>query len=127
MLTVVVLLFQGHYLGVKMVWVPVDPHTMEADVSKMAAACNRNTVLIVGSAPQYPHGIMDPIQDLGALAQRMGCLMHVDACFGGFVLPWLKEAGYEIAPWDFSVDGVTSISMDVHKYGFSVKVLHTWT
>eukprot|EP00041_Stephanoeca_diplocostata_P014065 m.252463 g.252463 ORF g.252463 m.252463 type:complete len:542 (+) comp19566_c0_seq1:61-1686(+) len=111
----------GHYLGVKMVWVAVDPRTMEADINKMAAACNRNTILIVGSAPQYPHGILDPIQDLAALAKRTGCLMHVDACFGGFVLPWLKEAGYDIAPWDFSVDGVTSISMDVHKYGFSVK------
>lgn len=111
----------GHYLGVKMVWVEVDKATQTPDVSAMKAAISRNTILIVGSAPQYPHGVMDPIVELGQLALAAGCLMHVDSCYGGFVLPWLKAAGYDVPDWDFRVPGVTSISMDVHKYGFCIK------
>jgi glutamate/tyrosine decarboxylase-like PLP-dependent enzyme len=106
----------GHYLGVKMVWVPSHPNTKAANVEAMAAAMNSRTCLIVGSAPQYPHGVLDPISQLAALAVSKGVLMHVDACFGGFVLPWLRAAGFEHPDWDFRVPGVTSISMDVHKY-----------
>eukprot|EP00035_Acanthoeca_spectabilis_P022799 m.445832 g.445832 ORF g.445832 m.445832 type:complete len:553 (-) comp19282_c0_seq1:23-1681(-) len=111
----------GHYLGVKMIWIPVHPKTQAADVDAMAAALTSRTCLIVGSATQYPHGILDPISRLAALAASRGVLMHVDACFGGFVMPWLRAAGFEHPDWDFRVPGVTSISMDVHKYGFCVK------
>ncbi|MBU6155068.1 MAG: hypothetical protein KGP28_12255, partial [Bdellovibrionales bacterium] len=82
---------------------------------------NRNTILIVGSAPQYPHGVMDPIIDLASLAKSHGVGMHVDACVGGFMLPFLRKLGRDIPPFDFSVDGVTSVSADLHKYGFTAK------
>jgi len=111
----------GEYLGLRLRWIPVDATTQTADVAAMAAAVGPNTVLIVGSAPQYPHGVMDPIADLAALAKDRGILMHVDSCIGGFVLPWLPEAGYEVPPWDFRVPGVTSISLDAHKYGYTAK------
>jgi len=110
----------GHYFGVKMVWIdPKADHS--ADVAAMTAAINGNTCLMVGSAPGYPFGIMDPIEEIAAVAHSRGLLMHVDACYGGFVLPWLEKIGREVPPWDFRVKGVTSLSMDVHKYGFSAK------
>lgn len=105
----------GHYLNVKMVWVPPNTKTQEADISAMEAAITSQTCLVVGSAPQYAHGVMDPIKAIAALAASRNILMHVDACFGGFVLPWLAAAGYPQPDWDFRVPGVTSISMDVHK------------
>ena len=110
----------GHYLGVKMVWVPPGADHA-ADLAATEAAITPRTCLLVGSAPQYAHGVLDPIEGLGALAQRRNLLLHVDACFGGFVLPWLEAAGHPVAPWDFRVPGVTSISMDMHKYGFCAK------
>ena len=76
------------------------------DVSAMKAAMTRNTILIVGSAPQYPHGVMDPIVELGKLALAAGCLMHVDSCYGGFVLPWLKAAGSDVPDWVFPWRGL---------------------
>ena len=94
---------------------------MAADVAAMEAAINSNTILIVGSAPQYPHGVLDDIQKLAEIAQKNKLLMHVDSCIGGFVLPFLPEAGWEVPPWDFRVPGVTSISLDAHKYGYTAK------
>ena len=92
-----------------------------ADVDAMADLISDNTVLIVGSAPQYPQGVMDPIPEIAALAAEAGVNCHVDACMGGFVLPFVERAGGEVPPWDFRVDGVTSISADIHKLGYAPK------
>jgi sphinganine-1-phosphate aldolase len=92
-----------------------------ADVDAMADAVDDDTVLIVGSAPQYPQGVVDPIPDLAAIALERGINCHVDACMGGFTLPFLERAGLIDEPWDFRVPGVTSISADLHKYGFVPK------
>ena len=92
-----------------------------ADVAAMEKAITPNTILLVGSAPSYPFGVMDPITEIAGLAKRKGLLCHVDSCLGGFMLPFLKELGYQIPPFDFSVEGVTSLSADIHKYGYSPK------
>jgi len=110
----------AHYFGVKAVKVPVDEN-QKMDLSAVKKAMTPNTILIVGSAPQYPHGVMDSIIDLAALAKNQGIGMHVDACVGGFMLPFLRKLGRDIPPFDFSVDGVTSMSADLHKYGFTAK------
>ncbi len=110
----------AHYFGVKVRYVEVGPD-FRADVRAMERAIDRNTILLVGSAPQYPHGVVDPIAQLGALAQRKKLPLHVDACFGGFMLPWLEKLGHPVPTWDFRVPGVTSVSADVHKYGYAAK------
>jgi sphinganine-1-phosphate aldolase len=92
-----------------------------ADVDAMADAVDDDTVLIVGSAPQYPQGVIDPIPGIAAIAADRGINCHVDACMGGYTLPFLERAGLVDAPWDFRVPGVTSISADLHKYGFAPK------
>ena len=110
----------AHYFGYKAVKVGVDSH-QRIDLAAVKSAMNSNTVLIVGSAPQYPHGVMDPIEDLAKIALEHQVGFHVDACVGGFMLPFLKRLGFVIPPFDFSVNGVTSISADLHKYGFTAK------
>ncbi len=92
-----------------------------ADVDAMAELVNDNTVLIVGSAPQYPQGVIDDIPAIAALAASTDANCHVDACMGGFVLPFVEMLGREVAPWDFRVEGVTSISADIHKLGYAPK------
>jgi sphinganine-1-phosphate aldolase len=92
-----------------------------ADVDAMAGAIDDDTVLVVGSAPQYPQGVVDPIADIAALAAERDVNCHVDACMGGVTLTYLARLGYEIPPWNFSVTGVTSISVDLHKYGYTSK------
>lgn len=92
-----------------------------ANPEAMEDAIRSNTVMIVGSAPSYPYGLIDPITELGAIALKHGILCHVDACVGGFINPFLQELGYPLPVWDFSVEGVTSISADLHKYGYSPK------
>lgn len=92
-----------------------------ADVEAMAAHVNERTVLIVGSAPQYPQGVMDPIPEIAALAASAGANCHVDACMGGFVLPFVEMLGRDVPPWDFRVEGVSSISADIHKLGYAPK------
>jgi sphinganine-1-phosphate aldolase len=87
----------------------------------MEAALDERTILLVGSSPSYPHGLMDPIGEIAAMAQSRGILCHVDACVGGFILPFLEKLGEPIPPWDFRVPGVTSISADLHKYGYAAK------
>jgi sphinganine-1-phosphate aldolase len=87
----------------------------------MADAVDDETVLVVASAPQYPQGVIDPVVDMGALALDRGVNCHVDACMGGFVLPFLERLGLVSTAWDFRVPGVTSISADVHKYGYTPK------
>jgi glutamate/tyrosine decarboxylase-like PLP-dependent enzyme len=120
------LLKAAHMTGVKPVLVPTTP-AFTADVEAVKRALNDNTILIVGSAPQYPHGVMDPIADLARLADERGILCHVDACIGGFVLPWVEKLGYPVPPFDFRVKGVTSISADLHKYGYAAKGASTIT
>jgi sphinganine-1-phosphate aldolase len=110
----------GHYLGVKVLHAPVGPDT-RVDVKAVEALLTPNTCLIVGSAPPYPHGVIDPITALAALAKARGILCHVDACLGGFILPFARKLGRDIPPFDFSVDGVTSLSADLHKYGYAAK------
>jgi sphinganine-1-phosphate aldolase len=92
-----------------------------ADVDAMADAVNERTVLVVGSAPQYPQGVVDPIPAIAELAASVGANCHVDACMGGFVLPFAEMLGRDVPPWDFRVDGVHSISADVHKLGYAPK------
>ena len=110
----------AHYFGVKAIHIPVNEQ-YEVDVEKMRAAITANTILLVGAAPNYPHGVIDPIEALGELALEAQLPLHVDACLGGFILPFVERLGYDIRPFDFRVQGVTSISADVHKYGYSAK------
>ncbi len=111
----------AHYLGVKLIQIPVDPVTMKADVSHLKNAITKNTILIAGSAPCYSHGVIDPIEEMSEIARKRGILFHTDACMGGFILPFMKELGYPVPPFDFSLPGVTSISMDLHKYAYAPK------
>lgn len=110
----------AHWFDVESRRVPVRPDG-RADVAAMADAMDDGTVLVVGSAPSFPHGVIDPITELGALAASRGVLCHVDACLGGFILPFLGALGHVSAAWDLSVPGVTSISADLHKYGYASK------
>ncbi|WJX75498.1 Dihydrosphingosine phosphate lyase, variant 2 [Trifolium repens] len=110
----------AHYFNIKLWRVPVNKN-FQADVKAIRRHINKNTILIVGSSPGFPHGIIDPIEELGQLASSFGICFHVDLCLGGFVLPFARELGYHIPPYDFSVKGVTSISADVHKYGLAPK------
>jgi glutamate/tyrosine decarboxylase-like PLP-dependent enzyme len=110
----------AHLFGLRIHTVPVrDDWT--ADTEAMAGVVNDNTVLVVGSAPQYPQGVIDDIPALAALAAGVGANCHVDACMGGFVLPFAEMLGRDVAPWDFRVEGVTSISADIHKLGYVPK------
>ena len=110
----------AHYFGLKVRYVDVGSD-FRADAAAMEAAVGRNTVLLFASAPQYPHGVVDPIEALGEIAQRRGLPFHVDACIGGFVLPWVEKLGHPIPRFDFRVLGVTSMSADLHKYGYAAK------
>jgi sphinganine-1-phosphate aldolase len=110
----------AHYFGVRLVKVPVGPD-FRADVRAMAKKISLSTIGIVGSAPQYAHGVVDPIEELGELAREHRLPLHVDACVGGFVLPWIEKLGHGVPRWDFRVPGVTSISADLHKYGYAAK------
>jgi glutamate/tyrosine decarboxylase-like PLP-dependent enzyme len=107
----------GHYLDVKVVTIPIDP-AFRADVAAMRAAMNANTVLIMGSAPGYAFGVMDPIESMSSLALEFGVHLHVDACVGGYQLPYLRKLGRDVPPFDFTLPGVTSIGADLHKYGY---------
>ncbi|MBK8257285.1 MAG: aspartate aminotransferase family protein [Polyangiaceae bacterium] len=110
----------AHYFGVKLRKVDVrDDFT--ADPKAMARAINSKTVALVASAPQYPHGVVDPIAEIAAVAKKHGVGMHVDACVGGFVLPWVERLGRTLPIWDFRANGVTSMSADLHKYGYTAK------
>jgi glutamate/tyrosine decarboxylase-like PLP-dependent enzyme len=110
----------AHYFGVKKKVAPVDADG-RVDVKAMRRLVDRNTVMLAASAPQYPHGTVDPIPEIGALAAELKLPFHVDACFGGFMLPWLERLGIPMPVWDFRVPGVTSISADLHKYGYAPK------
>lgn len=92
-----------------------------ADPDAIAAAVDDNTVLLVASAPQYPQGVIDPVASIAAIAAERDINCHVDGCMGGVTLTYLKRLGYPIPAWNFSVPGVTSISVDLHKYGYTAK------
>lgn len=108
------------YFGVESRRIPVT-NDWRADVAAMRAAIDENTILIVGSAPSYPQGVVDPIAEIALLAKEHNINCHVDACMGGVTLPFLERSGESIQPWDFRCDGVTSISVDLHKYGYTSK------
>lgn len=110
----------AHYFDVEIVLAPVGKD-FRADVRAMKKLMTRRTVLLVGSAPQYPQGVVDPIEDIAHLAQKKGILCHVDACVGGLMLPFVRALGYDVPPFDFAVPGVTSMSADLHKYGYAAK------
>lgn len=109
-----------YYFGVEARRVPVRSD-WRADVEAMSGACDENTVLLVGSAPQYPQGVIDPIPEIAAVAARLDVNCHVDACMGGVTLAFLERLGESVAPWNLAVPGVTSISVDLHKYGYTAK------
>lgn len=114
----------SHYFGVERVAVPVDPVTYRADPAAMARAMDEHgdrVVLVAASAPSYAHGVVDPIGAIADHTRRRGLRLHVDACIGGWVLPWAARLGHPVEPWDFAVDGVTSISADLHKYAYTPK------
>lgn len=110
----------AHYLELEPRTIPL-AEGFVADVDAMADAVDENTVLIVGSAYGYPHGVMDPIADLSTIALDRGIGFHSDTCIGAFVLPFLERLGYDIPPYDFRLPGVTEMSCDVHKYGYNIK------
>jgi len=110
----------AHYFGVEQVLVEVGSD-LRADAAAMAAAIDDNTVLVVASAPSYAHGVVDPVTTIAAAAAQRGVRCHVDACIGGWVLPYAARLGREVPAWTFAVDGVTSISVDLHKYAYAPK------
>ncbi|KAI8992967.1 PLP-dependent transferase [Trametes punicea] len=109
------------YLGVKVHTIPIHPETRQVEIKRVARAINRNTIMIVGSAVNFPDGNQDDIVALGKLASKHNIGLHVDCCLGSFIMPFLEEAGFPVRPFDFRVEGVTSISCDTHKYGFAPK------
>lgn len=110
----------AHYFGVKPVHVAVRPD-FRADVEAARGAITPHTILLVGSAPSYPQGVVDPIAELAQVAREHDILFHVDACVGGFMLPFVRKLGYPVPDFDFRVPGVTSMSADLHKYAYAAK------
>jgi len=110
----------SQFFKIKSIRIPVG-NDFRADVEATRKAITRNTVVIVGSAPQFPHGLVDPIEELSELAREHNIGFHTDACLGGFILPWAEKLGYDVPPFDFRLPGVTSISADTHKYGYAAK------
>jgi glutamate/tyrosine decarboxylase-like PLP-dependent enzyme len=110
----------AHYFDIEVRLAPVTAG-FTADVSAMAALVDADTVALVGSAGTYPHGLVDPIAELGALALAHDINLHVDGCLGGFVLCWADDLGVSVPTFDFRIPGVTSLSADTHKYGFGLK------
>lgn len=108
-------------LGIKRVVVPVDQVTFKVDVKAMKRAITPDTIMLVANAPAFPEGIIDDIDKVAALAERYGIGCHVDACLGGFLLPFAEDCGHPVPIYDFRLKGVTSISVDLHKYGMSDK------
>lgn len=109
-----------HYFGLKGVIIPVGKN-FRVDITAVKNAITPNTIMLVGSAPSYPQGVIDPISELSNLALELDVLLHVDACVGGFMLPFVRKLGYPVPNFDFTLEGVTSISADVHKYGYAAK------
>jgi len=109
------------YFDVELRLVPVSADTWRADSAAMADAADDDTIMFVASAPQYPQGVVDPVEEIATLARERGVNCHVDACMGGVTLPYLERLGVHLPRWNFSVDGVTSMSVDLHKFGYTAK------
>lgn len=109
-----------HFFGVKYVEAPIGDD-YRVDVTEMQKLISPNTILMVASAPQYPQGVIDPVEEVAALAAQNGILCHVDSCVGGYLLPFLEKGGVLLPKFDFRVPGVTSMSADTHKYGYAAK------
>lgn len=107
----------AQYMGMFVKTVKVNPRTTQVDIKAMESAINSNTIMLVGSAPNFPYGTMDDIEAIAALGKKYNIPVHVDACLGGFIIVFMKRAGYQLKPFDFRIDGVTSISADTHKVG----------
>ncbi|HEX9258379.1 MAG TPA: aminotransferase class V-fold PLP-dependent enzyme [Acidimicrobiales bacterium] len=110
----------AHYFGIELLLAPLGPDH-RVDVDWVADHITDRTVALIGSAGNYPHGLIDPIPELGQLALQHDLGLHVDGCLGGFILPWGRPLGYDVPPFDLGVPGVTSISADTHKYGYALK------
>ena len=111
----------AHYLSVKPVVVDIDPQTFQVRAEDVEKAITENTIMLVASAPNYSQGVIDPIAEIGQVAQKHDLLFHVDACVGGLHLSFMRKLGYDLPNFDFTVPGVTSISTDLHKYGYAAK------
>lgn len=111
----------AHLMDFEIRRVPIDDQTYKAQPSAMAEALDDHTIMMVGSAPNFPHGVIDPIEELGAIALEHEVWLHVDACVGGYLAPFARMNGEEIPPFDFEVAGVQSMSADLHKYGYAAK------
>ena len=116
----------AEYFDVKIRLVPL-LEDMTPDLNKLKKFVNRNTIMILGGAPEYPHGTIDPIEAMGEIAQSRGIGLHVDACVGGVIMPFIEMNGEDVPRWDYRVSGVTSISADLHKYGYASKGASTIT
>ncbi len=110
----------SQYFGIELIRTPLDDH-YRADVKAMSKAINKHTIALVGSAPGFPHGVIDPIPEMSKLALKHDIGFHTDACLGGFIVPWAEKLGYPVPAVDFRLPGVTSISVDTHKYGYAAK------
>jgi glutamate/tyrosine decarboxylase-like PLP-dependent enzyme len=109
-----------HIMNIKLQKAPVGKD-LRVDVQAMQKLINKNTIFLAASAPGYPHAIIDPIEEISVLARRYKLPFHVDGCLGGFMLPWVEKLGFDIPKWDFRLPGVTSISADMHKFGYGAK------
>jgi sphinganine-1-phosphate aldolase len=103
---------------------PVGPD-LAADPAAIEALIDDETIMIVGSAPSFPYGVVDPISELGTIAEKRGIWLHVDACVGGYLAPFVRMLGRDIPAFDFAVAGVSSLSADLHKFGFTPKPAST--
>ncbi|XP_078053141.1 sphingosine-1-phosphate lyase [Augochlora pura] len=111
----------AQYLKIKVRYVPVNPHSYTVSIKNMEKAISRNTIMLVGSAPNFPYGTMDNIEEISKLGVKYNIPVHVDACLGGFLICFMSAAGYQVPAFDFKLPGVTSISADTHKYGYAPK------
>jgi sphinganine-1-phosphate aldolase len=111
----------AEYMNIRLIHVPVDSKTGKVNVTAMKRAITKNTIMLIGSSPNFPHGIIDPIPEIADLGLKYDIPVHVDACLGGWLLPFMREADYPVPVGDFSIPGVTSISADTHKYGYAPK------
>ena len=110
----------GEYFKIRVIRTPMDSN-YKADIQAIRNRVSSRTIAIAASAVSFPHGVIDPIYDIASIAKEWDIGFHVDACLGGFILPWAEKLGYDVAPFDFRVQGVTSISVDTHKYGYAAK------
>ena len=111
----------GHLLGVAVRHVVVEQNTLTPSIAAMRSACDSNTIMLLASAPEYAHGVMDPVADIAQLGEKLGIPVHVDACLGGFLIGFAEQAGLQLDPFDFRLSGVTSMSADTHKFGYAPK------